>query len=50
MNVLDFIASSETTRVSKSPTTVPGKSVSVEFDGWVFPRSGVAFVWVTRTS
>lgn len=46
VNVLDFIASSRKARVSKSPKTVPGKVVSVEFDGWVFPRSGVAFVWV----
>jgi hypothetical protein len=46
VNVLDFIASSQKTRVSQSPVTVPRKSVSVEFDGWVFPRSGVAFVWV----
>jgi hypothetical protein len=46
VNVLDFIASSERTRIAKSPTAVPGKSISVEFDGWVFPRSGVAFVWV----
>lgn len=46
VNVVDFIASSERTRVSQSPTTVPGQRVSVGFDGWVFPRSGVAFVWV----
>jgi hypothetical protein len=45
-NVLDFIASSQKTRVSQSPKAVPGKNVSVEFDGWVFPRSGLAFVWV----
>jgi len=46
VNVVDFIASSERTRVSQSPTSVPGQRVSVGFDGWVFPRSGVAFVWV----
>ena len=45
VSVLDFIASSQRTRVSQSPKSVPGKSVSIEFDGWVFPRSGVAFVW-----
>jgi hypothetical protein len=50
VNVLDFIASSQKTRVSQSPVTVPGKSVSIEFDGWVFPRSGVAFVWVEDKS
>ena len=47
VSVVDFIASSEQTRVSHSPHAVPAKSVGVEFDGWVFPRSGVAFVWTT---
>jgi hypothetical protein len=46
VNVLDFIASARKTRVSQSPPGVPGRNVSVQFDGWVFPRSGVAFVWV----
>lgn len=46
VNVLDLIASSERTRVSNSPTSVPGQRVSVGFNGWVFPRSGIGFVWV----
>jgi hypothetical protein len=46
INLLDFIASSKSTRVSQTPTSVPGKSVGVAFDGWLMPRSGVAFVWV----
>lgn len=46
--VLDFIASSETTRVDQAPTSVPARSVGVGFDGWIFPRSGVAFVWVLK--
>jgi hypothetical protein len=46
VNVLDFIASTQKSRVSRTPTGVPGRAVSVDFDGWVFPRSGVAFVWV----
>jgi hypothetical protein len=45
VSALDFITSSELTRISRSPAELPGKSVTVEFDGWVFPRSGVAFVW-----
>lgn len=48
VNVVDFIASSERTRVSQSPKTIPGQRVNVGFDGWVFPRSGVAFIWVTK--
>jgi len=45
VTVLDFIASSQRTRVAQSPPSLPGKVVAVDFDGWVFPRSGVAFVW-----
>jgi hypothetical protein len=48
VSVLDFIASSQKATISRSPSTVPGSSVSVDFDGWVFPRSGVAFVWTTN--
>ncbi|GAA2738634.1 hypothetical protein [Actinocorallia aurantiaca] len=46
VNTLDFIASAESSRVENSPADVPSSSVSIGFDGWVFPRSGVAFVWV----
>ncbi|MFH5211377.1 hypothetical protein ACHIPZ_24690 [Antrihabitans sp. NCIMB 15449] len=46
VSVLDLIASSRATRVERTPASVPGKSVRVGFDGWVFPRSGVGFVWV----
>lgn len=49
ISVLDFIASSRETRVVKSPEALPGRSASIEFDGWVFPRSGVAFVWTEDT-
>lgn len=46
VTVLDFIASSEATRVDQAPAAVPARSAGVGFDGWIFPRSGVAFVWV----
>jgi len=48
VNVLDFIAGNEATRIVRSSVAVPEKVVSVEYDGWVFPRSGVAFVWPSR--
>jgi hypothetical protein len=44
VSVLDLIASSRTTRVERTPASVPGRSVSVSFDGWASPRSGVGFV------
>ena len=46
VNTLDFIASSEDTRIDETPASVPARTVDIGFDGWIFPRSGVAFVWV----
>jgi hypothetical protein len=46
VNTLDFIASSEDTRIDETPSSVPARTIDIGFDGWVFPRSGVAFVWV----
>lgn len=49
VSVMDLIASSRSTRTERTPTSVPGRSVRVSFDGWAFPRSGVGFVWVSGT-
>lgn len=46
VNVLDFFAGPSPARISRSSNTVPIHSVDASFDGWVFPKSGVAFVWV----
>lgn len=46
VNMIDFIASSQKSIMTKSPETVPGKMIGLQFDGWVMPRSGVVFVWV----
>jgi hypothetical protein len=46
VNTLDFIANSQSARVENTPDSAPGRSVSIGFDGWIFPRSGIAFVWV----
>jgi hypothetical protein len=45
VNVLDFIASGERATVSRSAASVPDKLITVDFNGWVFSRSGIAFVW-----
>ncbi len=45
VSVLDLIASSKRSRVLRLPESLPGKSITVDFDGWVFPRTGFAFVW-----
>lgn len=47
VTVLDFIASSERTHITRSSKRVPERSVEVTFDGWAFPKSGIAFVWQT---
>lgn len=49
VKILDLIASSKHARVDWTPDSVPGRSVSVDFDGWVFPRTGIAFVWTLET-
>jgi hypothetical protein len=46
VNTLDFMASAEPVRIQPSLTAAPTPAVTVSFDGWLFPRSGVAFVWV----
>jgi hypothetical protein len=33
-------------RISQLPALGPTPSVEVAYDGWVFPKGGVAFVWV----
>lgn len=50
ISVLDFIASGRGTRISRSSENIPGRTVSVEFESWMFPRSGLAFVWGDRIS
>lgn len=45
VSVLDLVASSKTTRVQQLPASVQNKSINVDFTGWVFPRTGFAFVW-----
>jgi hypothetical protein len=46
VNVLDYIAGVQQPRVARLEASVPTPSVEVAYDGWVFPKGGVAFVWV----
>jgi hypothetical protein len=46
VSALDFIASNRPANVLRTPSGVPARSVDIPFDGWVFAKSGVAFVWV----
>jgi hypothetical protein len=45
VNTLPFIASAEPARLMQTPPATPTPRVEIGFDGWVLPRSGVAFVW-----
>jgi len=47
ISMLDFIASSQKSVVTKTPPRVPGKTIGLGFDGWLLPKSGVIFVWTT---
>lgn len=49
INTLDFIASAQQPRILRSPASVPSPSVEIGFDGWIFPKSGVVFVWVLES-
>lgn len=45
LRVVDYIASGRSTRISHTSPTVPERSTTIEFDGWVLANSGVAFTW-----
>lgn len=49
MNALEFLAGPQATRVSRMPTADGQGNVSMSYDGWVFPKSGIAFCWVLRS-
>jgi hypothetical protein len=46
VNLLDYIASPLRLRVTRLPASDPSPHIEVAHDGWVFPKAGVAFVWV----
>jgi hypothetical protein len=49
VNVLDYIAGAHQPRIAQLPASDPTPSVEVSFDNWVFPKGGVAFVWVLES-
>jgi len=49
INVLDYIAGARRPQIAQLPASDPTPSVEVNFDGWVFPKGGVAFVWVLKS-
>jgi len=49
VSVLDYIASSTQPGLSQLPASGPTPSIALNFDGWVMPKAGVAFVWVLES-
>ncbi len=46
VSVLDLLPSVQAPTIERSPDAPTPRSIRVEVSGWVFPRSGVGFVWV----
>lgn len=46
MRLIPFIASSKQVRSHVMPPSVPEKTVSIGFDGWVMLKQGVVSVWI----
>lgn len=49
VNVLDYIAGARQPRIAQLPASDPTPSVEIGYDGWVFPKGGVAFVWMLES-
>ncbi|WP_284747724.1 hypothetical protein [Amycolatopsis sp. RTGN1] len=48
VNVLDYFASPGASRVELSSEAAPTRTIDIGFDGWVFPRAGMASMWVLQ--
>lgn len=46
MNVLDYLSGPRQPRHTHLSASDPSPSVEVAYEGWTFPKGGVAFVWV----
>jgi hypothetical protein len=45
VSTLDLVPTVRPTRIERPAASMPGEVIRVDLDGWIFPRSGVAFVW-----
>jgi len=46
LNILDYLAGPDAARIEQSPVGSPTRTVDISYGGQVFPRAGVAVVWV----
>jgi hypothetical protein len=49
VNVLDFFGSRAKSNVRYTPHVPKADKVEIEVNEWIFPKGGVAFVWVLRS-
>lgn len=49
VNAVDFLAGAKTSRIHHSSPTVPTSVISLSYDGWIFPKSGIAYTWSLDT-
>lgn len=49
MRVIESVATSRPTQLTRSPDSTPGKSISVEAIGWLLPKAGFTFTWTLDT-
>jgi hypothetical protein len=45
VSTLDLVPTVRPARIERPAPGRPGETIRVDLDGWIFPRSGVAFVW-----
>jgi hypothetical protein len=50
VSTLDMVPTVRPARIERPAPGHPGETIRVDLDGWIFPRSGVAFVWALAES
>lgn len=49
VSTLDLVPSVRPTRIERTSESSPRSVIRADIDGWIFPRSGIAFVWTLES-
>lgn len=49
MRVIESVATTRPTQLTRSPERTPGRTISVEAIGWLMPKAGFTFTWTLDT-
>lgn len=49
MRIIESVATTRPTQLSRSPDRTPGRTISVEAIGWLMPKAGFTFTWTVDT-